>query len=42
MLTQMTIKNVTNKAHVAFFVFTSAPYPIKILPKNGFIPPMYQ
>jgi len=23
-------------------VFTSAPYPIKILPKNGFIPPMYQ
>ena len=42
LFTQMTIKNVTSKAHVAFFVFTSAPYPIKIVPKSGFIPPMYQ
>jgi hypothetical protein len=52
LLTQLTIKNVTSKAHVAYFVslsypelskvFTSAPYKIQIMPKCGFIPPMYQ
>lgn len=42
LVTQLTIKNVTSKAHVAYFVFTSAPYPIQIIPKQGFIPPMYQ
>ena len=42
LMTQLTIKNVTSKAHVAYFVFTSAPYPIMIMPKQGFIPPMYQ
>lgn len=56
LITQLTIKNVTSKAHVAYFVsynirilirvslkvFTSAPYPIMIMPKHGFIPPMYQ
>ena len=42
LVTQLTIKNVTSKAHVAYFVFTSAPYKIQIVPKCGFIPPMYQ
>mmetsp|Transcript_10985 Transcript_10985/g.11099 ORF Transcript_10985/g.11099 Transcript_10985/m.11099 type:complete len:164 (+) Transcript_10985:155-646(+) len=42
LFSQMVIRNVNTRAAVAFFVFTSAPYPIKIQPKHGFIRPHFQ
>ena len=42
LFTQLTVKNATNRAYIAYFVFTSAPYPIAIMPKYGFIPPHFQ
>jgi hypothetical protein len=38
LLTQFTISNPCKTCPIAFFVYTSAPIPVRVVPANGFIP----
>ena len=42
LVSTLKLTNVTEKAHIAYFVFTSAPYRIIITPKCGFLDPHSQ
>ena len=37
-ITQFNINNACPNAYIAFYVYTSAPIPVKIVPNCGFIP----
>ena len=42
LIAQFTISNPCKKCPIAFFVYTSSPIPIKIVPCSGFIPATFQ
>ena len=42
LISQFTISNPVKHAPIAFFVYTSAPIPVKVVPNCGFIPATFQ
>ena len=41
LITQFSLKNPCDACPIAFFVYTSAPIPVNVLPNCGFIPPSF-
>jgi hypothetical protein len=42
LITQFTLSNPCKNCPIAFFVYTSAPIPVRIVPNFGFIPSTFQ